>query len=165
MPTINNLKSVTTATDELVIPVVENGMSRKVLLGQIKGYIGAGTPGPQGPPGESGLDPQPYDMYIWYPYKLTAYQNILTVTIPRQIELSGQGHATAQVGPSDSDTVIDVLQNGSSIGSITYSVDTGLGTVACSTTTFVEGDVLSVIGPSTADSSLAGISITIKGTR
>lgn len=189
MPTINNLQSVTTATDELVIPVVENGMSRKASLGQIRGYIGSGSPGETGPPGpqgetgppgpqgdpgpqgetgpqgESGLGPQPYDMYIWYPYKLTGYQNILTVTVPRQIEITGEGYATAQVGPIDGDTVIDVQQNGSSIGSITYYLDTGLGTVACSTTTFVEGDVLSVIGPSTADSSLAGIAITLKGLR
>lgn len=63
-------------------------------------------------------------------------------------------------------TVLTVNKNGSSIGTITFSASGTVGAFAAATATeFAAGDILSVVAPSSADSSAANIGITFVATR
>lgn len=59
-------------------------------------------------------------------------------------------------------TVFTLKKNGTSFGTVTFTGSTG-AFVAASATSFTSGDVLSVHAPTSPDSTLADISITLKG--
>jgi hypothetical protein len=125
------------------------------------GYTGSAGVGYTG---SSGAASGPYDVHIWYPYRVSADQQLMYMVFPRPVELTGDGYAFANTPPT-LDFTFDVLQSGYSIGSISFLAEASVGTVAVNTTTFVEGDILSIVAPSPSDVTLAGIMITLKGTR
>lgn len=77
---------------------------------------------------------------------------------------SSKGDATAA---SASSAVITVKKNGSAIGTITYSTSTSatFATSGGAAQSLAAGDLLEFVGPSSADSTLAGVRITLLGTR
>ena len=63
-------------------------------------------------------------------------------------------------------TTIDIRKNGSSVGSIDFALGANTATFTFTTlTSFAVGDRLTLFAPSTADVTLADISVTLKGTR
>lgn len=75
--------------------------------------------------------------------------------------------ATEHVGTNPAASfALDVQKNGVSVGTITIS-DTGVVTFATSggAVSFAVGDLLSIVGPGTADTSIANCAFTLKGTR
>lgn len=68
--------------------------------------------------------------------------------------------ATAATGAPS----INVLKNGTSVGNLTWSANATTGTISIpSNVTFTAGDVRSLVANSTADATLANISITLAG--
>lgn len=63
-------------------------------------------------------------------------------------------------------TVFDVKKNGTNVGTITFAASGTAGTFATTGTTvaFAAGDVLAVVAPASPDATLAGVSLTFKGT-
>lgn len=150
----NDTNFITLADVPTELPVSEAGYLNNDGAGNL-----SWQPVSVGPAG-----PNPYDMYVWFPYKVSADRVLLNAIIARSIEITGTGYASASVPPTN-DITLDIRQNGFSIGTVSYLAETVVGTVSCSTTTFAEGDVLAVVAPSVTDPTLSGISITIKGTR
>jgi len=63
-------------------------------------------------------------------------------------------------------TILTLKRNGSSIGTITFGAASTTATASFATAvTFFAGDVLEVVGPASADATLAKISLTLRGTR
>lgn len=75
------------------------------------------------------------------------------------------GAAVAGIAATAS-TTYTVAKNGTSIGTIAWAASGTVGTISItSSTSFVAGDVLSLTGPATADTTLANVAITLAGTR
>jgi hypothetical protein len=73
--------------------------------------------------------------------------------------------AYAQV-PATASTTLDVQQNGTSIGSITFGAGSNTASSSLATdTVFAPGDRLAIVNQDPADATLADLSITLKGTR
>jgi hypothetical protein len=85
-----------------------------------------------------------------------------TVTFPAGFAGS---QAYAQV-PATASTTLDVEQNGTSIGTITFGAGSSTASYSLATdTVFAPGDRLAIVNQDPADATLADLSITLKGTR
>lgn len=64
-------------------------------------------------------------------------------------------------------TVFSIKKNGSTVGTITFAISGTTGTFVTSggATSFAVNDVITVVGPATADITLANLAITLVGTR
>lgn len=106
---------------------------------------------------------------------LTASQNLQRVTFARQVifpaNLTGS-QATADAAATAS-TVLTISRapaatpnTFSSIGTITFGAGSATATFTfTASVTFAAGDVLRIQGPGTPDATLAGVSVTLAGTR
>ena len=64
------------------------------------------------------------------------------------------------------ETVFSVQKNGSEFGTITYAISGTTGTfAAASATSFAAGDILTIVGPASADVTLADVDFQLKGLR
>lgn len=105
-----------------------------------------------------------YDISTYYPGVPGNSQILLRWTAPRPITIvigAINSQCTAGTAATGS-TTITINKNGSSVGTIAISSSgtTGTFTVA-SSVSLVAGDILTIVGPGTADATLADISITI----
>lgn len=114
---------------------------------------------------------QPFDVFAFLPgLQTSASQKILRVKLARTVTFAANfgGSYFAGAASATSTTVFDVQKNGSSIGSISIAA---AGTTATFTTSggtsqaFAAGDLLAIIGPATADATLADMGFTLVGTR
>jgi hypothetical protein len=110
----------------------------------------------------------PYDVALYAAGKPNASALVLRFVFNRivafGINLTG---STASVGtvPTAS-TVFALAKNGTSIGTLTFAAATATGTFSVAVApNFVSGDVLTVTAPSTPDTTLADLSVTLTGTR
>lgn len=111
---------------------------------------------------------QPYDMAMFAPGVLANSQKLTRVNMARAVTfpsgLTGS-YATAGVAATAS-TTFTITRNGTSIGSINFAASATTGTFTFSSAvTTAAGDIIQVTGPSTADATLADVSITLVGTR
>lgn len=128
------------------------GVGRKATLAQILALLPA----------------QPYDIAMFVPGVPTGGQLLAKlsftriVTFPLGLPSSQAGCTTAATGP----VVLSILQNGNPVGTINYSAGAVAGGFTFSAeVTFNPGDVLTVVGPATADSTFAGPNWTFAATR
>lgn len=142
-----------------------------VYQGNLKGVVG----------------PQPYVVSAFIPGTMTNNQVVLfhvfgtAVTLAANLGITGSGEASAgssTVNATGSTALViakclaasDPTSGGSwsTVGSITFSAGGHAGALATSggtTVIFARGDRLRVIGPVTADTTLANVSLTIAGDR
>lgn len=74
--------------------------------------------------------------------------------------------AYADTAPADGAKDFDVQKNGASVGTVSFALGSNTATFSmASATSFVAGDRLAFVAPATADSALADIAITLKGTK
>jgi hypothetical protein len=95
-------------------------------------------------------------------YPLYELPMVESFTLP--VNFAGaQGRASA---PAAALCDFDVKKNGVSIGTVRYALGATTPTfIAASSPSFVPGDVMSVIGPATPDTTLAGVGVTFLATR
>jgi hypothetical protein len=112
----------------------------------------------------------PYDVMAFYPGVPTASAKILRIPIARAVTFPANfanslGKASANATGS---TAFDIQKNGTSVGTATFAAAGATATFTSSGGTavsFAAGDLLSIIGPGTADATLADIGFVLAGTR
>ncbi len=109
----------------------------------------------------------PFDMGLFVPGTLIDAQLVLRFNVDRPftlpVSLTG---SIFSAGTASTGTVhFTVKQNGSSIGTITFTASaTGTPTFAAAVT-FAVSDVITITGPATHDATLADVGLNFKGTR
>lgn len=122
------------------------------LSGELAAHIGGGE------------GSTPYDIGLYYSGEIPAGMILLRYPLPRVVDFDfggGDSQATAGVAATGS-PVFSIKKDGTEIGTITFSGTTGTFSGEAS---FTAGEVLTVVGPSTADDTLAGIGFALSGTR
>jgi hypothetical protein len=108
-----------------------------------------------------------YDLVVNIQGKPAAAAQVMTFATPRAFTLpAGLVGSIAKSGiAAAASSVFSIRKNGTQVGTVTISASGTVGSfVMASQQSFVAGDVLSVIAPTTADANLANISITLVGT-
>lgn len=111
-----------------------------------------------------------FDPACFYPGVPANSALLLYVPITRATTFAANfagSYAKATVAAT-AETVFDIQKNGVSVGSITFAASGTSGTFVSSGGTevsFAAGDVLSIVGPATADATLANIGIAMAGAR
>ena len=110
----------------------------------------------------------PYDMLMYSPgvpgnsADMSRLIMARAVTLPASLTGSYASSDTA----ATASTVLTLTKNGTSIGSVNFAAAASTGTFTFSSAvTFAAGDILKLVNQSTADVTLANISVTLVGTR
>jgi hypothetical protein len=129
-----------------------------------------GATGPQGPAGPAGTwntsSLVPYDLSFFYAGNLTTpnailagFMSLRTVTI----NSGNTGSATCLTAPVTT-TTFNIVMNGATIGSVSFSAGSTVGTVLINNTTTVNANSLVyIVCPATIDTTIANIFISIAG--
>lgn len=118
----------------------------------------------------SGNTGRPYDIALFFPGKPSAGQTILRIAVSKAFTIDadwGDSVATAGTAATGS-AVFEVKKNGTTFATVTYSGASGtfdMNTSPDEAYSFAKGDILSIVGPSPADITLADIGVTIAATR
>lgn len=87
---------------------------------------------------------------------------VSTIEFANDFDGSYASSDTASAGTA----VLSITKNGVEVGTLTFTASTeGIFATSGGAVTFIEGDVLKIIAPATADASLANVSISLLGTR
>ena len=111
--------------------------------------------------------PTPYDVggsYIGQPtddLTILRYPIVRSVSFPATLSGSRAVSAVA----ASAEAVFSVRKNGVDFGTFTFAAGTTVATFTGTATTLSAGDVLTVVAPSTADSTLSDIGFALTGTR
>ena len=114
-----------------------------------------------------GSPTNPYDIGFFVPGTYTASQVIAAFVMVRAVAFAANfapSLAKSQTAATLSST-ITIQKNGSSIGTIVFAAGASTSTIAGSAVSFAVGDMLSFVAPGTPDATLAGVQITLSGTR
>jgi hypothetical protein len=112
---------------------------------------------------------EPNDLHVFIPGVLSSSQLMFRMKVTRAFTLPANlsgGYGTAGTA-STGTKVVDIKKNGSSVATITYTAS-ATGTLATSGGTaqsFAVGDVLTIVGPASADATLADVTIDLFGSR
>jgi hypothetical protein len=106
-----------------------------------------------------------YDIGVFFPGPVSNNQLLLLLPVERQVNFAvNMVPSVSACGTNPTASVTLTLnRNGSSIGTLIVNTS-GVGTFATSATTFNAGDVLTIVGPVTADTTYADVGITLSGT-
>lgn len=117
--------------------------------------------------GGGGGSSQPFDLHLFVPGVLVDGQLCMRLKVTTAFTLPASltgSYATAGVA-STGTVVFTIKQNGTSIGTITFTASaTGTLTFA-SAVTFAVGDLITIEGPATHDTTLADVSLDLLGSR
>lgn len=105
-----------------------------------------------------------YDIGVFIPGQYSANQVLLLLPLERTVYFSANldpSVAAAGVNPT-AQTVLTINKNGTQFGTLTITA-TGTAAFAASAQSFGRGDVLTIVGPATPDTTLANIGITLSG--
>ena len=106
-----------------------------------------------------------YDIGVFFPGQTAGNQLLLLIPVERQVTFAANMvPSVSACGTNPTGSVLVTLnKNGVSFGTLTIATS-GVGTFSTTATTFSAGDVLTMYGPSSADSTWANIGITLSGT-
>ncbi len=106
-----------------------------------------------------------YDIGVFFPGQMTNAQLLLLLPVERQVNFAvNMVPSVSACGTNPTASVTLTLErNGSSFGTLIVNTS-GVGTFATTATTFNAGDVLTIVGPGTADVTFADVGITLSGT-
>jgi hypothetical protein len=111
---------------------------------------------------------QPYLVGGFSPGVPTASQIVCfhTFTIPVGFVASLTGAKGKAKTAATAQTDFDIQKNGASFGTMRFAASATTATfIAASSSSFVAGDDITVIAPTTPDATLADITLTLQGTR
>jgi hypothetical protein len=110
----------------------------------------------------------PFDIAVYFPGQPAAAERLLKLEVARGFSLpadltGSRGHADTA---ATAEAVCTILQNGVAVGSITVAAASQEPTFALSVgLALVPGDRLELVAPATQDATLAGLALTLIGTR
>ena len=107
------------------------------------------------------------DREVFIPGKPTNSQLVLRIEVGRACTLPASltgSQASARVA-SAANKSFDIKKNGSSVGSVDFNTSASGTFTFASATSFAAGDLLEIVAPATADTTLEDISITLVATR
>jgi hypothetical protein len=85
---------------------------------------------------------------------------------PFQFAIAFSGSYAKSGATATAETIFSIKKNGSEIGTITFAISGSTGTFAMAAANDVAaGDIISIVGPNTADVTLADLGISLKGLR
>ena len=110
---------------------------------------------------------EPYDVGLYFPGLPSDGQELLRLKATRAFSLpDGAAGSNAEARVAATGTAIFSLQkNGSEVATITFSAGTAGSFAQSGVKSFAEDDVLTLVGPATADATLADIGVLLKGER
>ena len=111
---------------------------------------------------------QPYDLLMYFPGVPTNNQVMGRIIIPRAITLPASltGSYASSIVAATGATTLTIAKNGSSIGTVNFGAGSASATFTfASAVSFVAGNILTLTNQSTADATLAGVSVTLAATR
>lgn len=117
--------------------------------------------------GAAQVDP-PLSFAAFVPGTLTSSQVLFVVASPEAVSFpSGLSGSFVSSGTAaDSQAILSIQKDGIEFGTATFSAGSSSATFASTSgATFTAGDSLSVVGPATADPTLADVRVTLKSTR
>lgn len=107
---------------------------------------------------------RPYYMALYVPGTLGSSEVLIRHLAPLAIDFPTsltQSLASAETAAT-AETILSIKKNGSEFGTITFAASGTTGVFAsASGSSFTAGDVLTIVGPATADSTLAGVTISL----
>lgn len=109
-----------------------------------------------------------YDLPVYIPDKPTTSMICARIAVVRAFDLpvSLTGSVASAGTAATASTVFTLYKNTTSIGTVTFAAAGTTGTFSfASAVSFAAGDVVRIIAPATADTTLADISITLMGSR
>jgi hypothetical protein len=105
-----------------------------------------------------------YDIGVFFPGQYLANQTVLLLPFERTVQFSANfspSVAACGVNPTAS-AVFTINKNGTQVATVTFSTG-GVATFASSGATFDAGDVLTIVGQSSPDATLANVGMTLSG--
>lgn len=148
----NNVKNDAIIALESKVGVTSSTPTNRTVL---RGGTTAGT---------SSWEQIEYDISLHAEYTIAANQVLLRFVAPRAFTIpSGNFFGRASIGPTANRDFL-VQKNGSTFATLRFaSGSTTLSIVSSTSTNFAANDLLSILGPSTSDTNLSGVSITLAG--
>lgn len=112
---------------------------------------------------------EPFDVTAFYPGVMSDGAVVLRVPVARAVSFADDfaGSYAKASAAATAATALDVQKNGVSVGTITFALGASTASFVTSggVVTLAAGDVLSIHGPATADTTLADVGIVLVGTR
>jgi hypothetical protein len=106
----------------------------------------------------------PYDLALYVAGAVQANATLLRLVAPRGIAIPTSGHQVRCAVAPAANWTATINKNGSSVGTISISAGQTTGSVSiASAVSLTTGDTLTIVAPSTADSSLRGLSVVLQG--
>lgn len=106
----------------------------------------------------------PYDLALYVAGAPQANATLLQLVAPRSLTIPTSGHQVRCAVAPAANWTATIYKNGTSVGTITISAGQTTGSVSiASSVSLVAGDTLTIVAPSTADSSLRGLSVVLQG--
>jgi hypothetical protein len=105
---------------------------------------------------------------MFFPGVPTGLQVMGRIIVPRAITLPASltGSYGSSIVAATAATTLNLAKNGSSIGSVNFAISASTATFTfASSLSFAAGDLLTLTNQSTADATLANISVTLAATR
>jgi len=117
---------------------------------------------------QADLPAQPFDLTAFYPGVPSASALVTRVPVARAVSFAAAlaGSVGRARVAATAQTDFDVQKNGTSVGTIRFAAAATSATfISASGFTCASGDIISVVAPSTADTTLADIGFVLAGTR
>lgn len=113
------------------------------------------------------LQPQPYDLPMYFPSTYAASATIARIIFARTVQFAVNlpGSAASATNGSTGTAVLTLNKNGTAIGTLTFTSSTTGVISFTSAVTFNAGDIFTITAPSVADATFGGVSFTMVGTR
>lgn len=108
---------------------------------------------------------RPFDVTVFAAGVLTASQVVARVTFNRSVQFPASltgSNATAEAASTGTAT-LNIQKNGTNVGTVVYTTSATATFTMGSQTTFNAGDVMRIVGPGSADATLAGVAISLAG--
>lgn len=104
----------------------------------------------------------PYDVAVYRPGRPTGGETLILFPLPRAWTTKSGHSAVCRVAPASNWTAT-IYRNNEAVGTVTILANSTTGSVQLGEITFNPGDVLKIVAPSSADTNLQGVSISIRG--
>ena len=106
------------------------------------------------------IQDQVYDISLSYPTSIAPSETVMVFAPTRALTLKSDAslYSAQSLQPSTTDSVFSIRKNNVEFGTITFLGNSTLGSFSITETSFVQGDVISVVAPETTPHGVIGVS-------